>query len=184
MDRWVAQEAIRLVAAHAAEGRALVVEVNLSGRSLADKGFPAHVARELDATGIDPSSLIFEASERDLRDDLERSAKLAEELTELGCRFALDDFGAGVGSLMQLKELPLSFVKIDGHVMANAADSPADRSIVAALVALCGELGVATIAESVEDDRTLTAADRLGVGYAQGNFLGHPHPVADLAEGT
>ena len=85
---------------------------------------------------------------------------------------------------MQLKELPLSFVKIDGHVMANAADSAADRSIVAALVALCGELGVATIAESVEDDRTLTAATSLGVDYAQGHFLGHPHPVADLAEGT
>ena len=183
VDRWVAREAIRLVAAHASEGRSLVVEVNLSSRSLADNGFPAHVAREIEATGIDPSLIIFEASERDLRDDLERSAKLANELTELGCRFALDDFGAGVGSLMQLKELPLSFVKIDGHVMANAADSAADRAIVAALVALCKELGIATIAESVEDDRTLTAADRLGVNYAQGHFLGHPHPVADLADG-
>ena len=183
VDRWVAQEAVRQIAAHAEAGSHLVLEVNLSDRSLGDAGFAAHVKRELEATGVDPSRLIFEAGEADLRDDLDKAAALATELTAMGCRFGLDDFGAGVGSLEQLKALPLNFLKIDGRVTAGMAASPADRSIVTAVVALCGQLGIATIAEGVEDERTLAAAGELGITYAQGHYIGHPHPVADLRPG-
>jgi EAL domain-containing protein (putative c-di-GMP-specific phosphodiesterase class I) len=183
VDRWVTQQAVRLIAAHNKEGRELTLEVNLSGMTMGDARFPDEVRQELTSSGIDPASLIFEVTETAAVADIEQARQFAMSLSRVGCRFALDDFGAGYASFYYLKHMPISYLKIDGEFVRELPASHADQLIVRALVEVCGGLGIKTIAEFVTDQRTMDMVRDLGVDFAQGYHLGKPAPVAALRSG-
>jgi diguanylate cyclase (GGDEF)-like protein/PAS domain S-box-containing protein len=180
VDRWVTQQAMRLIASHRQEGRSLTLEVNLSGRTMGDPNFTSQVARELTATGIDPANIVFEVTETAAVADIQQAKAFAEGLTRLGCRFALDDFGAGYASFYYLKHLPISYLKIDGEFVRALPETAADQLIVKALVDVCHGLGIKTVAEFVGSEETMSALRQLGVDYAQGYHVGKPRPVAEL----
>ena len=180
VDRWVTQQAVRLIEAHNRQGHDLLLEVNLSGKTMTDTRFPEEVKRQITSAGIDPSSLVFEVTETAAVADIERARKFAQSLSRLGCRFALDDFGSGYASFYYLKHLPISYLKIDGEFVRDLPDSPADQLIVKALVDVCEGLGIKTIAEFVTDQRTMDIVRELGVDFAQGYHLGKPEPVSAL----
>ncbi len=182
IDRWVTQQAVRLIAAHNAEGRELTLEVNLSGQTMGDANFPDEVRRELTSSGIDPASLIFEVTETAAVADMEHARLFAQSLAKVGCRFALDDFGAGYASFYYLKHLPISYLKIDGEFVKELPNSRTDQLIVRALVQACEGLGIKTIAEFVTDQATMDMVRELGVDFAQGYHLGRPEPVAALRD--
>ncbi len=180
VDRWVTQQAVRLIEAHNRDGRELTLEVNLSGRTMGDTRFPDEVKKQLASARIDPASLIFEVTETAAVADIEQARGFAQTLSKLGCRFALDDFGAGYASFYYLKHLPISYLKIDGEFVRDLPDSATDRLIVNALVDVCEGLEIRTIAEFVGDKATLEAARELGVDYAQGYYFGRPEPISAL----
>ncbi|MGA8218918.1 MAG: EAL domain-containing protein [Solirubrobacterales bacterium] len=182
IDRWVTQQAVRLIAAHNKEGRDLTLEVNLSGKTMGDAKFPDEVRRELTSSGIDPASLIFEVTETAAVADMEHARLFAQSLARVGCRFALDDFGAGYASFYYVKHLPISYLKIDGEFIKELPDSRTDQLIVKALVEVCEGLGIKTIAEFVTDQQTMDMARDLGVDFAQGYHLGKPEPVSALRD--
>jgi EAL domain-containing protein (putative c-di-GMP-specific phosphodiesterase class I) len=184
VDRWVTQQAVRLIEAHNREGRELILEVNLSGRTMGDARFPDDVKKQLASARIDPACLIFEVTETAAVADIEQARGFAQSLAKLGCRFALDDFGAGYASFYYLKHLPISYLKIDGEFVRDLPDSPTDRLIVKALVDVCEGLGIKTIAEFVGDPATLGAARELGVDFAQGYHFGRPEPISSLRAAT
>ena len=134
IDRWVTQQAVRLIAAHNAEGRELTLEVNLSGQTMGDARFPDEVQAELTSSGIDPASLIFEVTETAAVADMDHARLFAKSLARVGCRFALDDFGAGYASFYYLKHLPISYLKIDGEFVKELPHSRTDQLIVRAMV--------------------------------------------------
>jgi diguanylate cyclase (GGDEF)-like protein/PAS domain S-box-containing protein len=183
VDRWVTQQAMRLIASHRQEGRSLTLEVNLSGKTMGDPNFTSQVARELTATGIDPASIVFEVTETAAVADIEQAKAFAKDLTRLGCRFALDDFGAGYASFYYLKHLPISYLKIDGEFVKELPETPTDQLIVKALVDVCHGLGIKTVAEFVGSEETMEVLRQLGVDYAQGYHIGKPRPVAELRAG-
>jgi diguanylate cyclase (GGDEF)-like protein/PAS domain S-box-containing protein len=180
IDRWVAQQAIRLIAGHRQQGRSLKLEVNLSGKTMSDSNFTTHIERELKTTGVDPSNLVFEVTETAAVADIEHARKFAANLTMLGCQFALDDFGAGFASFYYLKHLPISYLKIDGEFVRELPRTPTDQLIIKALVDVCRGLQIHTVAEFVGDDETIETLSELGVDYAQGYHLGRPRPVAEI----
>jgi diguanylate cyclase (GGDEF)-like protein/PAS domain S-box-containing protein len=182
VDRWVTQQSMRLIAAHNKEGRELTLEVNLSGKTMGDSKFPEEIRRELSAIGIDPASLIFEVTETAAVADIEQARAFAQSLARVGCRFALDDFGAGYASFYYLKHLPISILKIDGEFVRELPRSPVDQRIISALVTVCTSLGIKTVAEFVTDEKTLELVRELGVDYAQGYHLGKPEPVGALKD--
>jgi diguanylate cyclase (GGDEF)-like protein/PAS domain S-box-containing protein len=182
IDRWVTQQAIRLIAAHNRDGKELTLEVNLSGKTMADAKFPDEVKRELANSGIDPASLIFEVTETAAVADIEQARSFIQALAGLGCRFALDDFGSGYASFYYLKHLPISYLKIDGEFVRELPRSPVDQRIIGALVQVCSGIGVKTIAEYVEDQQTMDLVRELGVDFAQGYHLGRPEPVSALRD--
>ena len=182
VDRWVTQQAMRLIASHRDEGRELHLEVNLSGQTMGDENFAAQVERELNATRIDPAQITFEITETAAVADVERARQMANDLKALGCKFALDDFGAGFASFYYVKHLPIDYLKIDGEFIKDLPQAPADRLVVKALVDVCRGLKIKTIAEFVQDAETVSILRELGVDYAQGYFIGHPKPVAELRE--
>jgi EAL domain-containing protein (putative c-di-GMP-specific phosphodiesterase class I) len=182
IDRWVTQQAVRLIAAHNKEGRELTLEVNLSGMTMGDARFPEEVRRQLTSSGIDPASLIFEVTETAAVADIEQARLFAQSLANVGCRFALDDFGSGYASFYYLKHLPISYLKIDGEFIRELPGSPTDQLIVRALVQVCEGLGIKTIAEFVTDQQIMDMVRDLGVDFAQGYHLGKPEPVSALRD--
>ncbi len=180
VDRWVTQQAVRLIAAQRDKGNDLILEVNLSGKTMTDQNFPLQLEKDLRRTGIDPGNIVFEITETAAVADIERAKEMAKRLIDLGCRFALDDFGAGFASFYYLKHLPISYLKIDGEFIKALPETPADQLIVKALVDVCHGLGIKTIGEFVEDQPTLEMLGDLGVDFAQGYHVGRPHPVSEL----
>ena len=180
IDLWVVDQAISLIAAHSAEGRTPLLEVNLSGKSIGDQALAAFIERRLAVTGIDPRALIFEITETAAVANLDDAQRFAERLRRLGCRFALDDFGAGFGSFYYLKHLPFDYIKIDGDFIRGLASSSTDRIVVQAIVTIAKGMGKETIAEFVGDDETTRLLADAGVDYAQGYHVGRPGPVEEI----
>jgi diguanylate cyclase (GGDEF)-like protein/PAS domain S-box-containing protein len=179
IDRWVVEQAIRTVAELEQRGERLQLEVNLSAKSLGDPQFPQWVEEQLAAAAIDASCLIFEITETAAIANMDEAKNFANRLTRLGCRFALDDFGAGFGSFHYVKYLPIDYLKIDGDFVQKLPESVTDQSVVKAIVQLARGLGKRTIAEFVEDEHTLALLREYGVDYAQGYHVGVPEPVTE-----
>jgi EAL domain-containing protein (putative c-di-GMP-specific phosphodiesterase class I) len=182
IDHRVACEAIRFLAELRTKNRDdVLVAINLSGKSIADDDLPELIRDELEATEVPASSLIFEVTETAAISDFGKARKFAARLTRLGCRFALDDFGAGFGSFNYLKHLPLSYLKIDGGFVANLRSSKPDQRVVRAIADVGRSLGLETIAEFVGDAEALDLLRKCGVDYAQGYHISPPLPLTDLS---
>ena len=169
VDRWVIARAIRLLAE-----RDQILEVNLSGGSITDEQTIDFIAAEVRNAPIDPTKLVFEVTETTAIVNVERARRFARRLSDLGCQFALDDFGAGFGSFYYLKHLPFDCVKIDGDFVKELPVSPADQLTVKAIVQIARGMGKETVAEFVQDERTMTLLREYGVDYAQGYHVGRP----------
>jgi diguanylate cyclase (GGDEF)-like protein/PAS domain S-box-containing protein len=181
IDAWVITNAIGMLAKSDSDG--LPLEINISGRSIGDLKLLELIDEELRRTGVAPGRLILEITETAAIEHIAKARRFAEYLGELGCRFALDDFGAGFGSFYYLKQLPFDFLKIDGEFIANCASNTTDRLIIQAVVSIARGLAKSTIAEFVGDDETVRLLARLGVDYGQGYHLGRPAPANDLITG-
>jgi diguanylate cyclase (GGDEF)-like protein/PAS domain S-box-containing protein len=180
IDRWVVCQAIHLIAAQAKVGNYLRLEVNISGKSLSDSELLPMIQHELATTGINPASLVLEITETAAIADFSQARKFINTLKQIGCQFAIDDFGMGYSSFAQLKHLPVDYLKIDGSFIKNLAKDVLDRHLVRAIVEVARGLSIATIAEFVASPETLQLVHELGVNYAQGYYIGEPVPVAEL----
>lgn len=179
LDRWVLRRAIGLLARAQAARHPLVLEVNVSGRSMGDPRVLETVERELATTGVRGEDLILEITETAAVENIPQAQAFGRRLSELGCRFALDDFGAGFGSFYYLKHLPFDVLKIDGEFIRNCRTNPVDRLVIQAVVDIARGLGKHTVAEFVGDDETMALLRAHGVDYAQGFHLGKPAPLLD-----
>jgi len=180
IDRWVTRRAIDLLADHQRRGRALSFEVNLSGRSLNDLGLLEVISSSISTSGVDPQGLIFEVTETAAVSDITAARNLAHSLADLGCRFALDDFGAGFGSFYYLKYLPFDFLKIDGEFVSHCTSNATDQAIIRSLVNVARQLGKQTVAEFTGDAATLRFLRNEGVDHAQGYHVGRPQPLSEV----
>jgi len=171
VDRWMSAHAVAL----SRQGRRS--EVNLSAVSIGDEEFTGRLEKWIDRAGVNPSNLVFEITETAALEQLDVAVGFAERLTSLGCRFALDDFGTGFGSLTHLRVLPIHYLKIDTSFVRDAATNRDDQAMLRGIVAIARELRMMTVAEGIEDARTLELVSDIGVDYAQGYHIGRPAPV-------
>ena len=173
IDRWVIPRAIALVSTHAMPV-GYRWEINLSADSLRDPTIPDLIASEVLRVGVEPASIVFEITETAAIANIDEAQAFAARITDIGCEFALDDFGAGYGSFYYLKHLPFEYLKVDGEFVRHLPTSATDRVIVESIVTAARRLGKRTIAEHVGDAETLELLRRVGVDYAQGNHMGRP----------
>jgi len=183
IDGWVARRAIALIAAHQRDGRRLALNVNLSGKSIGDRRLAALIEAALTESGIDPSQLIFELTETAAISNFEDAKSFASRLHARGCRFALDDFGAGFGSFYYLKNFPFDFLKIDGDFIRDITTSPMNQLLVSAIVSIAHGMGKKTVAEFVGTSEAAQLLCTLGVDLAQGYHIGMPLPVSTVLAG-
>jgi diguanylate cyclase (GGDEF)-like protein/PAS domain S-box-containing protein len=179
IDQWVLREAVLHLSASHAAGRDLMLTVNVSGKTMGDARLAGYVESLLDKHPIRPDRLVIEITETAAIINIERAHHLAQELRALGCRMALDDFGAGFASFYYLKHLEFDYLKIDGEFIRNLCATPTDQLVVQAVVTVAAGLDTSTIAEFVGDDATLELLRDLGVSYGQGFHLGRPAALAD-----
>jgi diguanylate cyclase (GGDEF)-like protein/PAS domain S-box-containing protein len=177
IDRWVLERAVRHLHHSHAAGSDLVLSVNVSGTSMGDPELAAHVGTLLSRYPIPDDRLVIEITETAAIKHIDRACGLAQQLRALGCKLALDDFGAGFASFYYLKHLQFDYLKIDGEFIRNLCATPTDQLVVEAVVTIAHGLGTATVAEFVGDDPTVDRLKQLGVDYAQGYHLGRPGPV-------
>lgn len=180
IDCWVASKAIELIAEYGRAGRRLVLHVNLSARSLAEPRVASVIEEAISRAGIDPACLVFELTETTAITNIEDAKAFAQRPGIRGCRFALDDFGAGFGSFYYLKSLPFDYFKIDGDFIRGLDASPMDRLVVEAIVGIAQGMGKQTIAEFVPDEKTSRLLKKSGVDFAQGYHVGRPKPLREV----
>jgi len=178
VDRWVVQTTLTAL------GRGSIalapkrsVAINISGQTLADAQFLEFVVDCFDSTGADPEQVCFEIAENAVVANSEQARRFVGVLHGMGCRFALDDFGSGLGSFSHLKNLAVDYLKIDGSFFKNLARDTVNQAMVTAMIKLARSLNFKVIAEQVEDASSLEAARRIGVDYLQGYAVGRPEKL-------
>ena len=178
VDRWVVQTTLAALGRGASPVQTnRSVAINISGQTLGDVQFLEFVVECFDSTGAAPAQVCFEITETAVIANLDHARRFVGVLHGMGCQFALDDFGSGVGSFSNLKNLPLDYLKIDGSFMRNLARDPVNQTMVTAMIKLARTLNFKVIAEQVEDTAALDAARRIGVDYLQGYAIGRPQPL-------
>ncbi len=179
IDRMVIEQAVMMLGAGGAlDAR---IAVNVSALSVTDGQTLAHLQRTLGEHDVPASRLVIEVTETAAISDMHSARAFCAGVLALGCEVALDDFGAGFGSFQYLKQLPFSYLKIDGDFVRLLPISRTDQLIVKALAELARGMGRRTIAEFVGDQTTIGMLRGYGVDYAQGFEVGRPQPLPMVA---
>lgn len=180
IDRWVINAAMHQMSQLGPEYQHVVFAVNLSGQSMAPGHLATIIREDIAKYQLDPARFIFEITESCAISDSQSATGLIHELTDLGCRFALDDFGSGYSSFSHLKHLPVDYIKIDGMFVRDIVTDPMDLAIVRSITHVAHTLGKKTVAEFVESAETIRLLKECGVDYVQGFYISHP--LAKLPE--
>ena len=151
--------------------------INLSGASLNDDQFPDFLHEQFAIHQISPPAICFEITETVALASLSKVGQFIRTFKELGCSFALDDFGSGTSSFAYLNNLPVDYLKIDGSFVKNVVDNPVYVAMIEAINRIGHVMGLQTIAEFVENDDILRVIRGLGVDYAQGYGIANPYPL-------
>lgn len=193
VDRWVIRT---LFSARSAEWRQLWEEyennlepfpilcaVNLSATSLNDELFLNFIKDQFGQHGMPPQALCFEITETSAIANLNKASHFMRELSRLGCRFSLDDFGSGMSSFAYLRELPVHYLKIDGAFVRGMDKHPVNHAMVEAIAHVASVMGIETVAEFVEDAALIERLAVVGVDYAQGYGIHRPEPLESMSHG-
>lgn len=176
IDHWVVERVINILK----EIPEIKIFINLSAISLADDGLLKFIEDFLVTSKVEPSRIGFEITETAAIKDLKLTGLWINSLKRMGCRFALDDFGSGFNSFVNLRNLPVNQLKLDGSFIQKLDRDPVQRSFVETMHQLASTLGIETVAEFVENEQVLKILTEIGINYGQGFYLGKPGPIFKL----
>ena len=182
IDRWVVRRSLELLSPYRdmLTTRGISMSINVSGQSIGDGEFVRLFTEQLKAARLPTDCVTVEITEQAAVTNLARVNDMTRQLVALGCRLALDDFGTGANSLVSLKSLQISRVKIDGGFVRDIVTNERSQATVRAIVELAKGYSIDTVAEYVETAAIANTVRRLGVDYAQGYALGKPQPLEQL----
>ncbi|MGH8496352.1 MAG: EAL domain-containing protein [Gammaproteobacteria bacterium] len=179
VDRWVVHTTLGAIGRGALkipERRSC--SINLSGQTLGDDTFLDFVVECLDRSDVLPGQICFELSEGSVVSNLGLARRFVDVLHSMGCTFALDDFGSGLGSFANLKNVGLDYLKLDGSLIQDLQHNSVNQAMVTAMIKLARTLEFEVIAEQVEDQGAFAAVRELGVDFVQGYVTGRPQPLS------
>jgi diguanylate cyclase (GGDEF)-like protein len=174
IDLYVVSRAVKFLASLPAEQAYIALSINLSGIAFQDEALLPMLNAELNKTGIAPGRLTFEITETAAVENYQQTRSMIEKINNLGCNFALDDFGAGFSSFNYLKEFPVEYIKIDGQFIRNIVADETDQVLVRSMCEIARKLGKKTIAEFVDSAQVVSLLKEIGVDYGQGYLFGKP----------
>ena len=158
----------------------IVLSLNVSGLTCSDNEWLATLRRLTGGRKELLNRIVVEITETVAIEDIDQSINFVDTLKELGCRVAIDDFGAGYTSFKNLKLLNVDIVKIDGAFVKNLADDTSDQIFIKTMIELAQTFGMETVAEWVGNERTVKHLTDAGITYMQGFYYGMPFDAADF----
>jgi diguanylate cyclase (GGDEF)-like protein/PAS domain S-box-containing protein len=183
IDRWVVNAA--LAAINVGDIRLphrRSCAINISGQTLGDEGFLSFVVETLDRSGVAPGSICFEVNEAAVTAHSQQVQRFIEVLHGIGCEFALDDFGSGLGAFSYLKYLPVDYLKIDGTYTHGLTTDEINQEMVAAMIKMARTMEFRVIAEQVENQLDFDWLREIGVDFVQGNFIDAPMALGSTGQ--
>ena len=184
IGRWVLQEACAQLAKWQREVPAatpLSMSVNLSGKQFSQPDLIEIIKAVLDETDIIPGTLQLEITESAIMEEAQIVTSRLLELRQLGVKLGLDDFGTGYSSLSYLHRFPLDTLKIDRSFVARLLENGENREIVRTIITLGKNLGMAVVAEGVEEAQQLDDLRGLDCQQGQGFLFARPLAADDAA---
>jgi len=176
IDRWVVSTTLGRLSEFSdyLKRSGAVFSINLSGQSLGDDEILNFVEEEIDSSGVPAEALCFEVTESAAVSSRDKAQSFIDALRKRGCKFSLDDFGAGLSSFAYLKNFNVDVLKIDGSFIRDITENRISESMVAAITQVAKVMELETVAEYVESKKTEKLVKKLGVDYAQGHAVGKP----------
>lgn len=180
IDRWVVEAALAFFAEHPEFMAELeLVSINLSAISIRDLAFSQFITQKLREYKIPPQKICFEITETEAIINVESAKAFMRNLSELGCHFALDDFGSGFASYAYLHQLSFDKIKIDGIFVRDMDSDPSHYAMVKSIIEMAHSLKKEITAEFVEYASVANLLRDLGVKWAQGFHYHRPELLSD-----
>jgi diguanylate cyclase (GGDEF)-like protein len=164
------------------QGLDITIAVNLSVANLLDGELIEDIAGILAEEQVPASGLELEITESTVMTDPRRATAMLEQLSAMGLRLSIDDYGTGHSSLAYLRRLPVQELKIDRSFITHLAEDDDDLQVVRSTIELAHHLGLRVVAEGIEDARSLALLQLHGCDLAQGFHLGRPVPADTMLD--
>ena len=181
MDRWVVRFLLKW-AGHTAGLPKAIYSVNIFAETISDPDFPGFVRGQIRSNPLQGNHLCFEFSEAHALANEQATANLIGELKPIGCLFAMSGIGPHPIAPDLSVRMPVDYLKISGDLVLNILRDPVDLAKVTAINHAAHSMGIATIAEFVENEQTLSKLRDLEVDLAQGFGISRPRPLSDLVQ--
>jgi len=181
IDSWVVRNYCEWLRQHPEQLDSLKrVSINLSTATVNDPLTIKYISDCVKNNNIPTEKVCFEVTETSAIINMDKTLPLLRSLRDDGFNLALDDFGSGFASYGYLKNLPFNILKIDGTFIRDIANSDIDKTMVKSFSEVAKALGMATVAEFVENETILNIIKELGVEYSQGYGIAKPEPLSEL----
>ena len=178
IDRWVIEHMLHTLSLiDARQDPVSRYTINLSGLSVGDEQFLRFIVDEFEKHSVDPTRICFEITETAAVTNFSQAIRFMSLLREIGCSFALDDFGSGMSSFGYLRDMPIDYLKIDGMFVRNLEIDAFHRTIVKSIIDVDRAAGMKTIAEHVDSDAAVRMLREMGADYVQGFHIHKPEPM-------
>lgn len=174
VGRWIMEEAIRQCSEWRAINPEFVMSINLSYLQIIDPEFISCVKETVERYQIPYQNIVFELTETYLVKEKENLKRIFDAILDIGFGIAMDDFGTGYSSLGVLKDIPVSFVKIDQAFVRGIESAPLDAAFIQFIVSLCHDVGKKVCLEGVETEQEYNIVKKSGLEYIQGYYFGRP----------
>lgn len=180
LSNWVLDTAIRDCQQMHQKGHLINISVNMSVWDIQDPNIGLNVTQKLEKWRLPAEYLTLEITERVMMAEPERARQALMQLENMGVQVVIDDFGTGFSSLVYLKQLPVSMLKVDKSFVIDMMRDENDAAIVHSIIELAHNLGLQTVAEGVENDQTWSWLRTWDCDYAQGYYVSHPLSLAEF----
>jgi EAL domain-containing protein (putative c-di-GMP-specific phosphodiesterase class I) len=182
IDMRVVEKLLQFMRENEQVGKKVRYFVNLSRVSISDERWIKRFVSLLRDSGVEPSQLVFEITETAAMSEIDVTLTFINRLKQMGCRFALDDFGAGFSSFYYLKRFEVDYLKIDGGFIRDLASDEGSRLFVRALNDVARGLNKQVIAEWVETPEVLKLLLEMGAQFGQGYLFRKPMPLSQTLD--
>jgi len=177
IDKWIISNTLQYFRKTRSERKNWdMFSINLSAQTIRENNIIEWISEEIDSSGVPASMICFDIAENSAIENKDLTIELIKNLKSKGCRFALDDFGAGISSFGYLNQFPVHYIKIDGSLVKEIISNPAGFAVLQAINNIAHVVNIKTMAEHVESEQILEGIKELGIDYAQGFAIDQPIP--------